>query len=226
MPPMTVVFRGTRADLRRALAAVPTTLAGRGRDTVGAALGVQLRLSTAVLSQVHQDFLTKSRGGVGKDGVKWTPLDPKTVAGRKRTAKESAALKKRRKAGEKLTALGYYGSRVVDVLRDTARLLRSLTPGTDGRAFNPDQIVRTPPGEVIVGTNVPYAGAHQNGTKYIPARPFLPVRGRIPLAYMPAIGLAAARGVARAVVLLLGGRPYLWIPGSGTLILLPRELFA
>ncbi|HYH63260.1 MAG TPA: hypothetical protein VD866_01035 [Urbifossiella sp.] len=206
MPPVTVVFRGTRADLVRALAAVPTTLAGRGRDAVGAALGVQLRLSTAVLSQVHQDFLTKSRGGVGKDGVKWAPLDPKTVAGRKRTVKESAALKKRRKAGEKVTALSYYGGRVVDILRDTARLLRSLTPGTDGTPRGADQIVRTPPGEVIVGTNVPYAGAHQNGTRHVPARPFTGRKGRIPPAYMPAIGLAAARGVARAVVLMLGGR--------------------
>lgn len=220
MPPMTVVFRGTRDDLRRALAAVPMTLAGRGRDTVGAARGVQLRLSMALLSQVHQDFLTKSRGGTGRDGVKWKALDPKTIAGRKRTKREKAEFR-RRKGGEKLTALRYYGGRVVDILRNTARLLRSITPGADGSSTGLDQIVKTLPSEVIVGTNVPYAAAHQNGTKHIPARPIMPVRGRIPLAYMPAIGLAAARGVARAVVLLFGGRAYLWLPGSGTLILLP-----
>ena len=70
-----------------------------------------------------------------------------------------------------------------------------------------EQIVKTLPNEVVIGSNVPYAGTHQNGTRHVPARPFLPVKGRIPPAYMPAIGLAAARGVARAVVLLLGGRP-------------------
>ena len=67
MPP-TVVFRGTRADLVKALAAVPTALAGRAPDPVGAARGLQMRLSTALLSQVQQDFLVKSRGGVGRDG--------------------------------------------------------------------------------------------------------------------------------------------------------------
>ncbi len=206
MPPA-VVFRGSRAELVRALAAVPAALAGRGRDTVGAARGVQLRLSTAVLSQVQQDFITKSRGGVGRDGVKWVPLKPATVARRGRTGKEKAAFDKRRKAGEKVSKSRFFGGRVVDILRDTARLLRSITPGVDGSAVGPDQVVRTPPGEVIVGTNVPYAGTHQNGTRHVPARPFLPVNGRIPPAYMPAIGLAAARGVARAVVLMLGGRP-------------------
>lgn len=189
MPPA-LVFRGSRAALVRALAAVPAALAGRAPDPVGAARGLQLRLSTALLSQVQQDFVVKSRGGVGRDGVRWAPLKPATLAARARARGKAAA-----------------GAGKADVLRDTGRLLRSLTPGVDGVARGPDQVVRTLPGAVVVGTNVPYAEYHQTGTRHLPARPVLPRNGRIPPAYWPAIGLAAARGVARAVVLLLGGRP-------------------
>jgi hypothetical protein len=204
--PFTVVYRGTRADLVRGLAAVPAVLAGRGPDPLGVARALQLRLSQATLSQVHQDFLAKSRGGVGRDGVKWPALSPKTIARRRRTKKERGEFKRRRRRGEKLSALGFFGSRVVDMLRDTARLLRSLTPGADGSSTGPDQVVRLTPGAVVVGTNDPKAAAHQNGTKHVPARPFMPVGGRIPRAYWPAIAAAAGRGVARAVVLVLGGR--------------------
>lgn len=177
-----LVFRGTREALVRALAAVPTALAGKAPDPVGAARGLQLRLSAALLSQVQQDFLVKARGGTGRDGVKWAPLSRKTLT-KKRTG----------------------GTGQAEILRNTGRLLRSITPGVDGVARGPDQVVQTLPGSVVVGTNVPYAAAHQTGTRTTPARPFLPVR-TIPAAHMPAIGLAAARGVARAVVLLLGGR--------------------
>lgn len=205
MPP-TIVFRGSRPALVRALAAIPTVLAGKAPDTVGAGRGLQLRLSQSLLSQVQQDFIVKSRGGVGRDGVKWSPLSPKTVARRTRTKGEVAAFKKAKASGKKVTALEFYGSRTVDILRSSGRLLRSITPGVDGSATGPDQLVRTTPGGVAIGSNVPYAAVHQLGTKYVPARPFLPVNGRIPDAYMGSLGLAAARGVARAIVLLLGGR--------------------
>jgi hypothetical protein len=86
------------------------------------------------------------------------------------------------------TKLEVFGNRQVEILRDTGILFNSLSPG---ELTNPGPAaVYTPPSSdggaaqvfqllnngVIVGTNVPYAGAHQNGNaaKGIPARPFLP----------------------------------------------------
>jgi hypothetical protein len=75
------------------------------------------------------------------------------------------------------TKLQVYGSRKVQVLRDTGVLLNSLSPGVlsgqppfmtytkpsgDG---GDQQEFEVSPGRVSVGTNVPYAAAHQNGTR-------------------------------------------------------------
>ena len=89
------------------------------------------------------------------------------------------------------TMLDVYGSRKVDILRDTGVLLNSLSPGeisgtgpsvtyrppdTDGGA---QQVFALFASGVIVGTTVPYAAVHQEGdpAKGIPARPFLPTHG-------------------------------------------------
>lgn len=84
------------------------------------------------------------------------------------------------------TKLDVFGSRKVQILRDTGVLLNSLSPGEmtatgyskpsgDG---GDDQIFTTIANGVIVGTTVPYAAVHQNGNpaKGIPPRPFLPVQ--------------------------------------------------
>lgn len=84
------------------------------------------------------------------------------------------------------TKLEVFGSRKVQILRDTGVLLNSLSPGEmsatgyskpsgDG---GDDQIFTTIANGVIVGTTVPYAAVHQNGNpaKGIPPRPFLPVQ--------------------------------------------------
>ncbi len=83
------------------------------------------------------------------------------------------------------TKLEVFGNRQVDILRDTGILLNSLSPGilsgsgpsvnysppsSDGGA---EQIFDLQPGEVIVGTNVEYASAHQKGIG-VPQRKFLP----------------------------------------------------
>jgi hypothetical protein len=83
------------------------------------------------------------------------------------------------------TKISVFGSRKVQILRDTGVLLNSLSPGEllQGGAYSKpsglggdDQIFNTISNGVIVGTNVPYAGIHNNGnaSKGIPARPFLP----------------------------------------------------
>ena len=202
--PTTIYFRGTAQQARDLVATIPAILAGRTADPAQAARGVQLRLATSLLSQVQQDFLVKSRGGTGKDGVRWPPLSPATIAARKRTRGDEKAFRAAKKRDPKLTALAFYGSRKVDMLRDTARLLRSLTPGVEDRpSGNPDQIIRLGKGSLILGSNCPYLGAHQFGTKRIPARPVFPVRGVVPAAYWPALNAAFARGVAAALMLLV-----------------------
>lgn len=79
------------------------------------------------------------------------------------------------------TKLMVFGDRQAEILRDTGVLLNSLSPGRVSAGNNEylppaDQIFETTISGVIVGTNVPYAGVHQNGSKKrnIPARPFLP----------------------------------------------------
>lgn len=206
--PTTIYFRGTSEQARRMIAQLPTILAGRAADAAQVARGVQLRVATALLSQVQQDFLVKSRGGTGKDGVKWPPLSPRTVAARRRTKADEKAFRSAKKRDPKLTALAFYGSRTVDMLRDTARLLRSLTPGVEDRpAANPDQVIRLGRGQLILGSNCPYLGTHQFGSKHVPARPVFPLRGVVPAAYWPSIYAAFARGIVAALIVLARGRP-------------------
>lgn len=206
--PTTIYFRGTYEQARQMIAQLPLVLAGRAADPVQVARGVQLRLSTALLSQVQQDFLVKSRGGTGKDGVRWPPLQPATVAARTRAPADVKAFKAAKKRDPRLTKLAFYGSRKVEILRDTARLFRSLTPGVEDQpSGNPDQVIRLGRGELILGSNCPYLGAHQNGTKHIPARPVFPVRGAIPPAYWPALHAALIRGIIAALTLTSRGRP-------------------
>jgi hypothetical protein len=120
---------------------------------------------------------------------------------------------KLKKAGAK-TMLEVYGSRQVDILRDTGVLLNSLSPGELGGAAG--SITSSPPsadgGEaqvfklfesgVIVGTTVPYARDHQEGdpARNLPPRPFLPTHG-IPPAWLAnweeAGGLAIAAAARR-----------------------------
>lgn len=61
------------------------------------------------------------------------------------------------------TLVGKYGNRPVGILRDTGLLLNSLSPGV----ASAEQVFRTGPGEVIVGTNRRGAAAHHRG---IPGR--------------------------------------------------------
>jgi hypothetical protein len=209
-----VIYRGNRLQLRQALASIGPVLAGRAPDPQGIARGVQLRVGVAALSQVQQDFLLKSRGGTGRDGISWPPLKPETIARRRRSAGDvqaaRAEIEAARLRGEKRpTVVQLYGSRQVDIGRDTDRMFRSLSPGVEDRPSGAEgQVFETPPGAVIVGTNVPYAEAFHAGRpeQNQPARPMWPLNGSIPAAWWPAIIGAAQRGVAAAVALVTGRR--------------------
>lgn len=98
------------------------------------------------------------------------------------------------------TKLATLGGRSVEILRDTGELLRSFSPGVDGKGEG--TILQTPLGKVIVGTNKkPW---HQDGIPgRLPARPFWPPDGNLPEAWWNAILEALQQGVAEIVVRIL-----------------------
>jgi phage gpG-like protein len=92
------------------------------------------------------------------------------------------------------TRVNVFGGRQVKILRDTGRLMNSLSPGVlsgvgpDSSYTKPtaeggeEQILEILESGMMVGTNVKYAATHQYGDaeRNIPARPFLPDNGTVP----------------------------------------------
>lgn len=246
---MPIDFRGDLPQFLAFLRQVPSVLI----DDPQVAQSLQLRLGVQLLSCVQQDFIVKSRGGTGRDGITWPPLARSTIAQRRTTSAErksagvggkrvrgllTAAQDKRwrqiyasrlarlrlvmsegaaqaraaeiawavlKSEGAK-TKLDVFGGRKVDMLRDTGRLLRSLSPGVEDRPSGADGQVFQPagPGRVIVGTNVVYAERlHRGVPGKTPSRPLWPLDGSIPAAWLEQIATAMVTGVARAITLVL-----------------------
>lgn len=224
-----VYFRGSRSEAKNLVYRLMRMLTGAEPDSGGIARGVFLAIGFAALSSIKEDFITKSRGGTGADGVKWKPLTKEYLAYGRRFGKgEQSSLKKAAGLGKAnrfapgqnkglLTAaqkkrwgqifastlarlltslppaeakaraaqiawailkregaktkLEVYGSRIVDINRDTGILFNSLSPGQLGgegpaSAYakpsgdgGDQQIFETISNGIIVGTNVPYAAA-------------------------------------------------------------------
>lgn len=76
-------------DLIRRL---PAILAGREPDPIGIARDIQMRAGLALLQEISRDFMTKARGGTGRDGIKWKPLHPSTIARRRTSQSERREL--------------------------------------------------------------------------------------------------------------------------------------
>lgn len=118
-----VIFRGTS---REAWHRVQQAVAAANGDGEGVLYGLKLRIGVALLSQVQQDFIAKSRGGTGRDGIKWPPLSPTTIAQRRTTAAErkAAGLTKANRFRGLLTAeenrlwKKIYGSRLARLMHD------------------------------------------------------------------------------------------------------------
>jgi len=87
-----VTFTGTRHEAEVLIRQLPAMVAGSIPDPHGYTLPIQLRAGVALLSQIQQDFVTKARGGTGRDGIKWAALKPETIARRRTTAGERKAL--------------------------------------------------------------------------------------------------------------------------------------
>jgi hypothetical protein len=78
-----VYFRGNRRQARDLVRTMKGMLTGQAPDTLGIARGVFLSVGFAALGDIQRDFIVKSRGGTGEDGVQWAPLKPATIAQRR-----------------------------------------------------------------------------------------------------------------------------------------------
>lgn len=216
-----VTFRGTRAELAQILNSVPGILAGRTPHAGDLARSLQLRMGNAYLGQLQQDFLTKSRGGTGRDNIKWAPLSPITIARRRQSATDKARYgQSYKKHLDILKAKGfpaeearkqaarvarseqsrYLASRTVDIGRDTNRMFQSLAAGFDSEPpTSSDTTIQQSGGTLVIGSNVPYLAYFHGGTARQPARPIAPPDGRIPDVWWPAVLDAGVRGLVVAV---------------------------
>jgi hypothetical protein len=216
-----IIFRGTRAELSQLLHTIPGILAGRTPHAGDLARALQLRMGNAYLSQLQSDFITKSRGGTGRDGIKWAPPSPVTIAKRRQSAgdkqnysriyqkwlmilkaKGFPAEEARKKAAQTARKEQYQhlASRTVDIGRDTNRMFQSLVAGYDAvPPGSSDTTIRYTSGTLLIGSNVPYLQWFHGGTNRHPARPIAPPNGGIPDAWWPAVLDAGVRGLAQAV---------------------------
>lgn len=250
-----VEFVGTPEEAIRTLYDLPGILAGTIPDRYGLVKLVQVRVAVAMLREVQLDFITKMRGGRGRDGIQWPPLKPETIAQRRITAAEFKAAKLdkkrhkhrgilseemdlewRKKFGQVMawarmdrdeksakglaaalawkhvkslgakTRLELFGNRVVDILRDTAKLFRSLSPGfseTNLPMPLPEgQVIIIAPGRIAVGSSEkPWH--HEGIPGRLPSRPFWPLSGEIPAAWWEGINRAFVAGIQEIAALLL-----------------------
>lgn len=193
-------FSGTSAEAQALIHSIPAVLAGIVPDYYGIANRVKLRAAVALLGCIQEDFVTKARGGTGRDGIQWEPLKPETVARRKASAKDKRAAKKVK--GTKVQKLGY---RPHEILRDTGELLRSFSPGVEYTPSGADgQILELDrPGSFTVGTNKkPW---HHEGGEHLPSRPFWPLDGSLPDEWMEAVRDAVQTGIEEAIASILSG---------------------
>lgn len=135
-----VYFRGSRNEARNLVRRLTRMLVGKEADTGGVARGVFLAVGFAALSSIKEDFIVKSRGGTGADGVKWKPLTKEYLAyGRRFGRGEQASLKKAAGLGKSnrlapgqnkglLTAAQLKRWKQI-FTRTLARMLLSLPPG-------------------------------------------------------------------------------------------------
>lgn len=108
--------------------------------------------------------------------------------------------------GSVKTILSTYGDTKVDILKDTGRLLASLSPGIN----SPDQVFRLTSNAVTVGTNVEYAKAHHNGDpeRNLPQRKLWPDWAQWPDEWKSQIYDAMRAGIADMIArwVSAGGR--------------------
>lgn len=119
------------------------------------AMGVQL------LADAQLDYLTKSKGGTGKDGITWKPLAPSTI--RKKNRRGSQKAGRKTKSGKALP-----GPTQSDIGVDTGLQRASASPGFTGPDGQGGNLFEQDEDSVTVGYNREYSGYFDE------ARPLLP----------------------------------------------------
>lgn len=100
------------------------------------------------------------------------------------------------KAAGANTMLQVYGSRKVQILRDTGVLFNSLSPGlADAKPKAEGSVMRTERGAVVFGTNVPYGAHHHYAKNPKRRRPLWPDPQNWPSRWWKSILTEATRGV-------------------------------
>lgn len=100
------------------------------------------------------------------------------------------------------TLLEKYGTRKVDILRDTGLLLNSLSPGLGGK----EQVFRVGNGEVIIGTNRKGARAHHNGIPgKLPQRRLWPEPKKWPATWWKDVTSQIKQGIADIAAQIIKG---------------------
>jgi len=76
MPEITIYVKGTRAQVLKTLASIPSAV----RQGGAASNAMMASVGQAALTCIHKAFIVKSRGGTDDAGERWQPLSPKTIA--------------------------------------------------------------------------------------------------------------------------------------------------
>lgn len=118
-------------------------------------MGVQL------LADAQLDYLTKSKGGTGKDGVAWKPLAPSTI--RKKNRRGSQKTGRKTKSGKSLP-----GPTQSDIGVDSGLQRASASPGFIGPDGKGGNFFQQDENGVTVGYNREYS------EHFDAARPLLP----------------------------------------------------
>jgi hypothetical protein len=108
-------FHGSAGEFSLLLAELNDSIGGdtNGFDTY--VRPIYESMGVALLGQIQQAFIVKSRGGTGSDGIKWVPLKPETIA-------------QRRIGPGDLVAIGVKGAKI-----PAGRVRGLLTPDQDRR---------------------------------------------------------------------------------------------
>ena len=130
----------------------------REQKNILEAVGVKL------LSFAMQDYRTKSRGGVGSDGITWKPLKPATIKSKNRRGSK----RKTTKSGKARPGIG---SSAIGI--DTGLQQNSAAPGFSGPDGKGGNVMLVTENDVTVGYGRSYSGYFDEERPLLPEK--LPV---------------------------------------------------
>ena len=160
-------------EIRRKLKATASKIT-TAQKNIMEAVGVKL------LSFAKQDYRTKSRGGVGSDGITWKPLKASTIKSKNRRGSK----RKTTKGGKARPGMG---SSAIGI--DTGLQQNSAAPGFNGPDGKGGNVLTVTDHDVTVGFARSYSGY------FDAARPLLPAT--LPEKWREECEAIAARGIER-----------------------------